>query len=263
MAVETIDSAIAALQKSGGLVTVVLGTGVDAPDEWGFHPRVHWLVARDVKRHAVAAAIPSNTRLLIFTENIHHQVYQPLQDERKRRRLPYLTKQSQGAVEDQLTKIFPKTSAPFNPIPPIDVSKNGDSAPAASAEPDRSRGFLKTFLEKHVDFSPAKSTAEEARRVFKLAQLEGVQTTLGSVTQGIAVLKRKRGIGSRPDSATAHQEVGDSVSIQIALEAAIAGLQAVLVRVKSLDTSDEGLRKENDDLRARIKLLKEAFGNID
>lgn len=280
------DDALKALHTSGGVVTVILGTGVDAPTDWTYHPRVHWVNASQLKRHDIPGAIPTNTKLMFFTDNISGNVFQPLHDERKRRRLPYMIRKSGDAVGQGLKEIFPNKviAAPtekFSPMPsisePDNGGSNGNGAAAPEPAPERGtttvpgskntaagkpRGFLQEFLRANVDLtSTTLSNAEEARRLFKKAQLAGVPTTLGSIEQGVRVMRRVKGLGSRPES-VAPKHVSDTVAVTKALESCIELLTGIKDRVGNMDTTDDELRKENEDLRTRIGLMKDAFAGL-
>jgi hypothetical protein len=265
------EDAVKALQTQGGLVTVVLGKGVEAPSDWSYHPRVHWVLSGSINRQMVPGAIPTNTKLMLLTENIDGRVFQPIHDERKRRRLPYMIRKSAEAVADELKHLFPDKYVPaptdkvFSPMPdmkaPSPEGSNGNGN--GTDQPSKAeRGSLKKFLEENANLSASMSTAEEARRLFKMAQIAGLPTTVGSINQGITLMKRKRGLGSRPESATPRPEVSASVAVATALENAIIALQGVLEHVRKLDTTDDDLRKENEDLKTRIGLMKEAFAGI-
>jgi hypothetical protein len=279
------EDAIKSLHTKGGLVSVVLGNGVDAPSDWTWHPQVHWIVASQVKRHDIPTAIPPNTRLMLITEHISALVFQPIHDERKRRRLPYMVRKTGDSVADELKRIF-KDTAPkvYESLPPAPVEAasngngNGHGDPAAveippvHAEPTEDRsakaadgkvplGGLKAFMEKHQNLSPALSNAEEGRRLFRLAQQLGVPTTLGSIQQYLSVAKRKAGIGSRPES-LAPKHIVANVAIAGGLDAAIASLQAIRERADTVDKEIDDLRKENADLKARIVLMRDAFKDL-
>lgn len=259
------DDALKALRTSGGLVTVVLGTGVDAPTDWSLHPRVHWVVANELHRHDVPGAIPTNTKLMLITDNISGNVFQQIHDERKRRRMPYMIRKTGEAVAEALKDIFPtKVDIPFNPALEA-VNGNGHGAAAAPAEDGErkpmAKGAVKTFVETNLDLSPEKTNAEEARRIFRLAQVHGIETTIGSVQQAITNYKRQQRAGSRPES-LAPVHVIDSIAIAKALEDAIGVLSSVKARVEAMDAENEKLRKETDDMRTRIGLMRDAFQGL-
>src|SRR5882672_192244 len=254
-----------ALQHDGGVVTVILGNKAESPTDWTWHPRVHWIVASQLKRIDVPGAVPSNTKLMFFTDDINVAVFQPLHNERKRRRLPYMIRKDGSAVAAELARIFPNKvvsppDAVFSPaLPAIDAaSTNGANGSASAADAKRvtaEKGSVTAFLKQHADLTPKHSTAEEARRLFPLARAAGLPSTLASIEQAVRIMKRKAGFGSRPESVTP-VHVTDTVAVSKALEQAIELLTAVKLRVESLDKDGDTIRSENEDLRTRIQLMK-------
>lgn len=298
------DDALKALRTTGGVVTVVLGRGVDAPSEWSWHPRVHWLVSSELRKQMVPSAIPTNTRLMLLTDNISGDVYQPIHNERKRRRLPYMIRHTGDAVAEQLKEIFPtkmtmpanvERDEPFSPALPQEALVNITEAPSNgngsngngnghhaaddtgstrgrhADEPPRTtadgkrrmaeKGSIKKFLEEHANLSAATSNAEEGRRLFRIAIGLGIETTRGSLEQGVRQLKRAKSIGSRPESLVA-PAVQDAIVVSNALEEAIKVLTAAKDRFEKMEQQNEALVKENGDLRARITLMKDAFAGM-
>ncbi len=278
------EDALSALHKKGGVVSVVLGHGVEPPHDWTWHPRVHWIASSQIKRADVPTAIPTNTRLMLLTEHINALVFQPIHDERKRRRLPYMIRKTGDAVADELKRIFKdeKPQVYESLSAKAESNGNGHSDPApvetppGQAEPiadaDLTRdakaaegkvpiGGLKAFMQQHQNLSPTITSAEEGRRLFRLAQQLGIPTTLGSIQQYLSVAKRKAGIGSRPES-LAPKHILDNVAIAGALEDAITRLQTIRGRADTVDEEIATLRKENADLKARIVLMRDAFKDL-
>ena len=277
----------------GGLVTVCLGTGYDIPTEFAYHPQVHPIVTKDVDPYKVDSLVPSQTRVVIMTDHSPHFVYQNLQAVIRKRRLIYTHRKSESAIAVELQKLLPKRTAKQNgedreaarreaeveARAEQAAAMNGGIEPGLSARAARkvstgvtegksaAKGSIAAFIKEHADLR--KGSAEEARRLFKIAQIQGVQTTLGSLAQGISTIKRKQGRGDIPVSAQP-VEVSRPVQAQTGLEVAIAGLQAatqalqgIKATVEAMEAERAGWLKENEKLKTKLKLLAEAMAGLE
>src|SRR5262245_25937410 len=175
------------LEKNGGVATVILGRDQDVPSAWSAHPRVHWTVASEVNRHQLGHALPSNTRLVLFTERIDAPIFRAIRKETDRRHLPYLSrKTAQSVCEELEAHWFPARVPRHGPLDAERPSVSAAPPPAASApaleaaEPEapaadaldlaadaapttttRGKGVM-AFIQKHGNLSPVVSNADEA-----------------------------------------------------------------------------------------------------
>lgn len=230
--------AVSNLHTNGGLVTIVLGPNADAPSDWTFHPQIHWVMAGTLQQpHAVAQSIPTNTRILAIVDRLDGDIFRALHYEAKRRQVPYVSRATSAAIGELLAQtIFPeKKTAP--PVPPPDATPVDGSAPE--------RGALQTLVRTHADLSPTASSGAEARRLFALAQKQGLTTTVASIEATIRIVKRKQHSGSRPESATP-SHIADANAVTRALESAITALTEIKDRVTRIDEENTALREQNE-----------------
>jgi hypothetical protein len=261
--------------SKGGMVTVCLGKGFEAPSEFAFDPRVHFIMTAGLSPQALQ--IPSQTKILIVTDRIGSQLFGSITAVCRRRGFPYLPRKTDGAIVNELKKLLPakphtvpdanshggqdtpRGESPAS-APASNGNGHGNGSPSASIPTTPTgmapKGSIRD-LAKEADLS--KSSAEEGKRLYGIAQMRGIPTTLGSITQAISQLKRKGGRGDLPVSLAPQ-----SVLLQLSrgITEAIEALQRIQVQAEELERGKEDLLAENQDLKARIQLLKEAFSNV-
>lgn len=238
----------------GGIVTVLLGKNVDIPSAFQFHPLVHILDTSGYTPHDVERCFPSNSKAIITTRDLPKKFYDRLCGEVRRRRTPLLYRPTTGSVENELRKITStaptqNNGEPEKPAPPI--ATVGEAAKMSKEDIGKiaARGSVQALA---AQADPAKSTAEEGRRLFRLAQAQGIKTTLGSVTQAISKHKRKHGYTDRPASAVA-PEVNQRLTALKVLDDAIAGLALVREYVERVEGENQQLKELADRAREAFK----------
>jgi hypothetical protein len=279
----------------GGMMAVCLGKGYTIPNDYRFHPQVY-LLDTTLNPGELDDLLPSQTRLVLMTDKIPQKMYQYLQDTIRKKRLIHIFRKSDPQIAGVLRSAFPKGRVPVMPesngnghghqaAPPLtaaieelsevelsDLERASTPRPVPSPPPspspskgfagaktveEQGRGAVSTFIRKHVNLK--RGSAEEARRLFAIAQKEGVSTTVGSLAQAIGVLKRKGGLGDLPAS-LAPEPV--TLSITMAIDRAVEALNSIRQRAEELERDKDKIVRENDNLRASIQLMKEAFGKL-
>jgi hypothetical protein len=262
--------------SEGGIVALCLGNGYDQPTDYAYHPRVHTIVTKEVDVRRVGQGdglLPSQTRLVVMTDHIPGTVYQLLQNEIRKRRVPFIYRKSASAVLMELKKLLPDKKENGNANANANANANGngtqsetDTDPTTSI-PGQTKGWpkagvahgaLTAFVIEHADLS--KGSAEEGRRLFKMAQMAGLKTTLASITQAVSHRKRKVGRGDIPVSVSPQSA---TLRIGSAIEEAIVALGRIKADAETLEMGKAEILKENETLKAKLQLLKEAFRNMD
>lgn len=279
----------------GGVVTVMLGSGFDLPADFGYHPAVHGVVANNCDPGNIAKEIPTNTKVLILTEQINRQVYEATKTLSAKRRLLYLIRKTPAALAEALKDIVPKrpvlgstpptvmgaalssvTTEPKaeakeptkgNGAPPVEeeaLVRRDSRTTGTGVEPrTTSKGTLAQMAPKGAIASLAKeadlekSVAEEGRRLFRLAQTRGIQTTIGSITQAISNRKR-----TERRTATPQSIVPENLRVLNLFDETIGGLKVMadnLAKVRDYVETSEG---RMNDMEAKFELLAQTFKDL-
>lgn len=237
--------------SKGGVVTLLLGKGYQCPTEFAFHGQVHQVDTATVDPNH-EGWIPSTTRIVVFTDHIPDKVYQYMMATCRQRRVPYLNRKTPGAVAVELQKLFPVKKAEGN------GNGNGHAkAQEVVPETKQAKGSVKDFVLKHADLT--KGSAEEGRRVYRMAVADGVTTTLASVTQIISKEKRTTGRGDIPVSAVPQ---GAGLQVYAGITTAIEALTAIRAHAETLEKDKADVLAENAELKARIQLMRDAWAGM-
>lgn len=198
------------MEHAGGIVTVILAKDMELPAPYDTHPQVHPLLAVDLPqvRADLSLKIPSTTKLVVVGGEIPSGTYAVLRRVLDDRNLVYVSKRNPTALGDALRRTLTKKED--TPAPPL-KQKLREPLEAAAASPNnvlnmrqpQARGAVATLLQE-ADLS--KSSSEEGRRLFRIAQARGISTTVGSLTSGVAHLKRKGGRTETPKSLMTEQQ---------------------------------------------------------
>lgn len=244
--------------RNGGTIAVVMGAGFDAPTDWSLHPKIHWIAANSLEPKDVPGKIPTNTGVMIITDNIEPGILEGIHQERQHRHLPYVTRPDGPAVGLLLADIFPRSKPLASD--PLAEPPNNDEDPMAKKH-TANPGALKDFLKEHANLSGSLSVSAEARRLMALATKKKIPTTVASISQSLYMMKRAKSLGTRPASANP-QHVEDIGSLIVAIDAAMAQLGAIKAQAERMDEMMGELRKENENLNARFEMAHEMFKKI-
>lgn len=252
----------------GGMITVCLSRTARMPSEFEHHPMVHVLESGSLVSADAEKAFPSNSKAIITTQGLPSSFYHAVQAEARRRRHLILYRPTIGGLRDLIGSILATAKKPSNNGSGTAL---GDAAritmvtpPATDAPKDDAkaeRGWLKAFVIKHDN--PQESIAVAGRRIFRLAQQQSLQTTLGSVTQCVSTSRRKAGHAAPPESVAPKdvpQQVGGVILIEQAIESlqgTIKSLEALKTWVANIDGELDSARKQMETVRALAALAKE------
>lgn len=206
------------LSKQGGVITVILAQHFELPKPYDTSPQVFPLLADDLPlmRDQLSEKIPPNTKIVLIGGNIPHGTYTVLQRVLDQRHLERVTRKNPAALSEAIRKVIYGNGKSDAPAPqltatiaenaiaadgPVLVKTNGNGKAAPPAA--QVRGAV-TALCREADLG--KGSAEEARRLFRVAQMRGISTTIPSLQQGITQLKRKGGRTETPKSIMTAQE---------------------------------------------------------
>lgn len=214
---ETID-----LSAQGGIAVVILAKGIELPKDFAFHPQILAYDSVDLPNYVddLSEKIPSTARVVLIGGELPGDQFSTIRAALARRHLTYITRRNPVALDAALRQVLP-TKKP--PVVDADVPANGNGNGARSAAP---KGSLSELI-KEANLS--KGSAEEARRLFALAQSRGITTTVGSLQTGISNRKRREQVGGVVKSVMSPQQKAVSV-----LDDAIMNLQ--LIRDYVVDT---------------------------
>ena len=240
---------------------MLLGKGVDCPVDYLHHPCVRVLETAKFDTQDVEKCFISNNKAFLTTQGLPKRFYDRLMTEVRRRKTITMYRPTTGSLENELRKIVATSRMVTEHV----ASSNGNGHAPGTATVGEAAKITevakKTIAPKNAvanlasQCDPTKSTAEEARRLFKLAQEQGIQTTLGSVTQSIAKFKRKRGMTDRPGSAVA-PEINKRLSALKVLDDSIAGLALVREYVESVESDNQKLQATIEKYRKMFESFK-------
>lgn len=225
---------------NGGLAVVILAGDVQIPSDYDLNPQVLPFTMNQISGDEtfINQKIPSQTRVVLVSDHINKYVYDGLRNVLARRNVPCLLRKGQDSIANALSELFPNKKI----ILPANGGKGEKQEESKKHAP---KGSLLTLIAQ-ADLS--KGTAEEARRLFRIAQLEGISTTLGSLSTGISNRKRKERRGEIPKSVLSPQKQALRV-----LDEAIESLSLIRSYVESTE-------QENDELKAQLRKIQEVFG---
>jgi hypothetical protein len=249
--------------QHGGVVAVVLGRGGDLPSDYAYHPRVRSVEGHKIDPKLAANAIPDNTKLVIFGdgEKLPRAVFGAVHRVLKARRLPYQIKGTVSAVQDALTaalggeRVDVPRAEGFN-TPAIERVE-----PAAESEEVNGMapcGAVQAFLDKHgpelLGEDATMPAAEMGRRLFRLAQVEKLPTTLGSMQQAVRLWKRKHRVGERPASVIPQEQ-----KARYAIDEVIDAMAGAVEQLRKFRDHFQTVESENVALKAQLRKAREVF----
>jgi hypothetical protein len=239
------------LSQEGGVAVVVLAHAFKVPDEYAYHPQLVSLPVADLPTDwgELSNAIPSTTKIVLVAGELPADNYRSLRTVLQRRSLNYIVRRNTFALRDALVKVLPERKAP---VPDADADKappkaNGAAVDAEAPPPppvNEVKGRVSAFVAQHADLT--KGSAEEARRLMRVAVGLGVKTTVASLAQAVSNLKRKRQASETPRSLMSAQQKA-LVTLDEAIghmTDSIAALQLIREYVEQTETLNLGLQKK-------------------
>lgn len=221
-------------------VTVFLGKEQFGPKDFRDHPQVQYLTADNAMHFArVRDQISERSKVYITTEGIPYKLFQEIIELAKDRHLPYVHRKHPNGVAVVLAKYFPEGREAITHA----LDNAGDPVPE--------KGRIQALLDR-ADVDLSKSSTEEARRIFAIAQKDGIVTTLNSLAQAIGVRKRKAGSGDIPASARKRNP-----TLEILTE-----LEDMQIRLGLMKEYIETTTAENTRLRAQLADVHRVLGVV-
>lgn len=267
--------------NSNGIIAVLCGAEGDLPVDFALHPRVKPINALNLTAATIAGEIPANTRAVIVTgKPIPTRLFGQIKDVLRRRHLGYMARTSKMAVEQTLRDLLPDKPSTFTNAMPLPTIESIRAAEAAREHPIEAapieatpqpvaavvttpraiapKGSVQTLITTHspalLKEDPQMPQAEMGRRLFRIAQSEGIPTNFDSIVQGVRVWKRKHGVGERPPSATPID-----TRARMTIDTAIEALRAQIDQLEAIKVYYAGLETENAQLKARNRKITEVF----
>ena len=185
----------------GGYVVVLVGT-TGYVKEYEMNPQVKFIKCSEVPNGELGQHVPKETKAMILTEGIPQYHYMWATSYVRTHNLLYLVKKNNQAVYDTLKGFF----------------VNGVTS--ASSE-DVKDAFVKGKLTPLIPLiNWNKSNAENGRELMKECHRRSIRTTIGSLTQFVALHRRKQdGVTAVPRSVRSQLDI----SVEM-LDEAIKGL---------------------------------------
>jgi hypothetical protein len=228
--------------ETGGMAVVILGKEFDIPSDYAYHPQVMALLADKLPTsiEELSAKIPQTAKIVLIGGEIPGPQFGNLRTVFTRRSLTFVQRRNAMALEDALKNIVPIKN--IRPAVDQKSASNGDQAKKKDMAP---KGSIQTLV-KEADLN--KGSAEEARRLFGIAQQRGIPTTIPSLAQAIAVAKRKGGRTEPPRSIMSAQQ-----NALKTLDEAISGLQLIREYVAQTEELNLELNRKLEAFKAILK----------
>lgn len=214
---------------AGGCVIVLVGT-TGYVKEYEMNPQVKFIKCSEVPNGELSQHVPADTKVVILTEGIPQYHYMWATSFVRTKGLLYLVKKNNQAVYDTLKAFF----------------VNGMQQVTSQDVQD---AFTKGKLTPLIPLiSWNMSNAENGRELMKECQKRGIRTTFGSLTQFVAIQRKKQsGVTAVPRSVRSKLDV----SVEM-LDDMIKNLSDM--RDFIIDTTEE-----NRSLRAKVEKFKKVM----
>lgn len=230
--------------STGGTCVVVLSRDYQLESDFSFHRQILPLSVDQLAgtKEEIEKKIPPTTKVVVLSDGIPGFTYQNLHAVFRRRGLVYIQRKNQESINQELKKLFPE-KARATTIASHQVSSNGDG----EHKPKKiaGHGVIATLVAENVNLREA--NASEAKRLFRIAQEQGITTTIASLAQAIAKHRRKSGSTGVVKSAMSKQQQALAI-----LDEAITNLG--LIRDYVAETE-----QRNSDLEAKLETVAALF----
>lgn len=172
------------------MCVVMVGT-TGYVQEYSTNPQIQFIRCKEVKGEELIRLINISTlKVVIITEGLPQWHYTWIMSLCKTRNITYLVRKSNQHVYDTIKSFFPT---------------NGNGKVLEDDVKDTIvRGKLNALIPA-IDFT--KSNAENGKILFRKANELGIKTTIGSVTQFVAIQRRKQSGTALPKSARSQLDV--------------------------------------------------------
>lgn len=266
---------VAHLIKQGGRVLVVGGETADLPRAYQEHAQI--LIWDDDRINILNREIPSNTKVIIWSRWISHTMVARLNIAAKQLhaiKFPMLRPREIKLLLSEIIQSEPADAEVLpmetlekeieNIIPLLDMNEEVKDTIVAKQHVKVEMGALQQFYAKHLDihrdYTVKGSKVGEAKRLFEIANREGVKTTLASLANGLGVFIKRldKGRATPPKVKTIHVTKSGEVkqpSMNDDFEELERLISDAIVAMKLVQEHLPKVRKETEKLRG----LKQKF----
>lgn len=194
---EEIHVSLHSLVSNGGKVLVVGGSMNPNWATYVKHPQVLFWTGeqKEIRRKLHDNSLPDNVRAVIISRFISHADSSKVIEEARKRRALILGVLNDGEITRKLDEIFTVDTVVHREVPVETPTPPKPTPMAVIPAPERliaGKGQIKEFIKQN--YQPGKPNIDEARRLLELATKAGIQTTEGSLAQGIYAFKKQAGI---------------------------------------------------------------------
>lgn len=243
----------------GGLILLLLGTDQDCPSKYTLHGQVKPIMGSNIRGgRDMDVHIPQNTKIVIFQGRLASAaVFKGAHDVLKRRRLPYLIRDNATAVEAAIDDLLavPKDRAQEVAVGKVTLGQAAATPVGDGKREIAERGSIKAFIETELPAmlkaEPQATSAELARKLFRIAQDKAISTTEGSLTQGIRMWKKDHRYTERPESIKTDEQKAIG-----GIEEAIELTRQALKRMEAIKGLYLSQREELLAAQAEVKELR-------
>jgi len=253
---------IATILKRGGRVLIVGGETKDLPRPYQEHAQI--LIWDDDKINILNREIPSNVKVIMWNRWISHSTVARLNNAAKQLHAIKFPMLRSREIKELLSEVVQTDALD---VPDTVVEEQIEQAIQTTPEIQETTvakhvmlkpGLLQQFLAKNidlsVDYSIKGSKSKEGKRLFEVAQRDGVKTTIMSITNALGIFLKQKASGGKTAArikAKTESHTGDDFQeLERLIEDAIVAMKLVQEHLPKV-------RKETERLRGmREKVLK-------
>lgn len=278
---------IARLLKDGGRLLLVGGNVEALPDAYKNHPQlILWDDDRQSNEHK---EVPSNVRIIMWNRWVSHSMVARLNEAARQLRAikfpmlrtreikellaeviqadPLETPAEEVAkiVEEEVQTEEREELASVPPVNPEPVQGVDMARKKSTRKPAPLQEFIAKHLDINKDYSVKGSIKKEADRLFAIAEKERFKTTIGSMTNAVALVIRA--MGKKSPGAAAPRKT--SVSTRPATSSKVPDdfeelenlIQDAIIAMKLVQEHLPKVRKETERLRGLHAKVRALFGD--
>lgn len=241
--------AIQGIAANGHRQVLVVGGTSTIPPELREHAQVVWWDLKD--KDTLPPAIPKLVSLVVITRFIRHLAMHGLKDQCKQRGITMVTHPlGTGQVKKLLQPLVHTATA--QPVTQTREERDMSDAIDKAVAQVRTfgRGELAAFVAQHADLTKVPYVLE-ARRLFMLAEAQGISTTEGSIAQAMVQARRVQQEPAAPQEPVVAEPVARPAPPPAAAQA----------RASAMQDDDVELVRMLDDVLAGVALVRQTFIN--
>lgn len=236
--------------EQGGVAVIVTARDFETPEAFRHHPQLLEFQVGEMPEEFIELLerVPPNARIVVIAGELPAPIYAIVRKVAERRNIPYVQRRNATAVEAALEALFPARLTASVAERVNGGGSHEEATTTTESGTPQGKGWLTAFLKEQADLR--NGNAAEARRLLPLILQRGKTSTLGSIAQALAQLRRKGGIGERPKSAMSAQQ------------RALAVLDEALVNLSTLEAALGLVREYVSATESENLALKEKLANV-